>query len=58
MERPAEDVMHIVTTGAGPSAPPSEPPAAKKKKRFIVEPQVLNAAFEFDQGLDTGVFHQ
>ena len=46
MERPAEDVMHIVTTGAGPSAPPSEPPAAKKKKRFIVEPQVLNAAFE------------
>ena len=36
-----------------PTAPPTAPP---KKKRFIVEPQVLNAALELDQGLLAGAY--
>ncbi|PIL31509.1 hypothetical protein GSI_06211 [Ganoderma sinense ZZ0214-1] len=53
MERSAPDpktfdhVLHI-------TAQPSSSPPPDEKKRFIVEPQVLNAAFEFEIGQQLG----
>lgn len=48
---PVDGVLHIA--GEQPSSPLSP---ESKKKRFIVEPQVLNAALEYEVGRPLGAF--